>query len=173
MTDLLAQAERLERWDRTSPHDLLEAAAALREAHEQRIQMALAYDDLRAEWERTRNSLREANVTIEERDSELARALDVNNELSAEIERLKESNERAWANGAAFAKSAEEDRAEVERLRALRRSDIALAISYLGQIYGLIEEGELDKASELCRGAAESWTQDIAELDAELGEKHD
>jgi hypothetical protein len=45
--------------------------------------------------EQAEAALREAHVTIEERDSELARALDVNNELSAEIERLKESNERA------------------------------------------------------------------------------
>jgi hypothetical protein len=37
------------------------------------------------------------------------------------------------------------------------------AISDLGQIYGLIEEGKYDEAQDFCRGAAEWYTQDLAE----------
>ena len=54
----------------------------------------------------------------------------------------------------------------------LRLADIELAIAHLGQIYGLLEERRFDEASDYCRGAAESWTQDIAELDAILA-KHE
>lgn len=47
-------------------------------------------------------------------------------------------------------------------------SDINLAISHLGQIFGLIEAGKIDEASDYCRCAADSWTQDIARIDALL-----
>lgn len=56
---------------------------------------------------------------------------------------------------------------EAERDAAVvsRRKDIDLAISHLAQVYGLLEEGDLDKASDYCRAAADSWTQDIDVLD--------
>ena len=38
------------------------------------------------------------------------------------------------------------------------------AISDLGQIYGLLDQGEYDQASEYCRCAAEGYTQDLAAL---------
>lgn len=135
MTDLLALAER-----RPMPHMhndqacfdwMYEADAALREAHEQRIQMALAYDTLRAE-----------------------------------VERLKESNERAWANGAAFAKSAEADRAEVARLedenKRLRGQKAwqDLEIASLRREVGVLnaEADELQGYIDLYRGSEEPST---------------
>ena len=57
---------------------------------------------------------------------------------------------------------------ENEALRKQRRSDIDLSISFLSQVYGLIEEGKIDEASDVCRYAAKTWTQDIAELDAAI-----
>ena len=54
--------------------------------------------------------------------------------------------------------------AENAELRKDRLADIRLSISHLGQIYGLIQEGKIDEASDYCRAAADSWTQDIDEL---------
>jgi hypothetical protein len=53
-------------------------------------------------------------------------------------------------------------------LRKARRSDLDLAISMMSQIYGAIEEGNLDAAGDACRGAADMWAQDIAVLDAAM-----
>jgi hypothetical protein len=57
--------------------------------------------------------------------------------------------------------------AEIERAvrvaLTLRRQDIELAITYLGRVYGLLQEGKPDEAGEFCRATAEAWTQDLAE----------
>lgn len=47
-----------------------------------------------------------------------------------------------------------------------RKRLIDNAISDLAQLYGLIEEGEYDKASDYCKAAAEWYTQEIASLAA-------
>ena len=65
---------------------------------------------------------------------------------------------------AAIAEHGEAVRAENAELRKDRLADIRLSISHLGQIYGLLNEGKVDEASDYCRAAADSWTQDIDEL---------
>ena len=62
-------------------------------------------------------------------------------------------------------------RAELAAVKRARRNDIDLSISYLAQIYGLLEGGSVDEAADFCRSAAETWTQDISELDAALAAK--
>jgi hypothetical protein len=54
---------------------------------------------------------------------------------------------------------------QIERLRVEHLSNINLAISYLAQVAGMLNDGDIDKAQEFCYAAAESWTQNIAELE--------
>ena len=49
---------------------------------------------------------------------------------------------------------------EVEKLKALNKQNIDLAIAHLAQIYGLIEQGKVNEASDYCLRAAESWRDD-------------
>ena len=57
-------------------------------------------------------------------------------------------------------------RAEVERLRADRLSDINLHVMVLGQLFGMIDEGLINDAINLCAAAAKTCAQDIAEIEA-------
>jgi antirestriction protein ArdC len=57
-------------------------------------------------------------------------------------------------------------RAEVERLRADRLSDINLHVMVLGQLFGVIDEGLINDAINLCAAAAKTCAQDIAEIEA-------
>ena len=58
------------------------------------------------------------------------------------------------------------EKEEIERLNGMRKRLIDGTISDLAQLYGLIEEGEYDKASDYCKAAAEWYTQEIASLTA-------
>jgi hypothetical protein len=61
---------------------------------------------------------------------------------------------------------AENAEAEVERLRADRLSDINLHVMVLGQLFGMIDEGLINDAINLCAAAAKTCAQDIAEIEA-------
>lgn len=57
-------------------------------------------------------------------------------------------------------------RVELAECRREHLANIEYAVSCLGQIYGMLDEGRLDQAEDFCRGAAETFTQDIDALAA-------
>ena len=106
-------------------------------------------DERSDEWYRRQaTALREAHATIERLS--LADAEDV-----AEVERLKASERTAW-NAAVV--QAERHWAEVERLRALLNENRSVLTAVLADVDGPLES--------IVR-------QEIARIDAELGNRHD
>jgi hypothetical protein len=83
-------------------------------------------------------------------------------ELTQELDDVLKSRQ---TNGYHIRRIAGQARDEIERLRVEHLSNINLAISYLAQVAGMLNDGDIDKAQEFCYAAAESWTQNIAELE--------
>ena len=92
---------------------------------------------------------------LSEANAALARRDEVDGQLAQQIQQWRTA---ASPHVSPSALAAALDAAERDAGR-LKANEV---IGLLGQVYGLIQEGEYETALEFCRGAAESYTQDAA-----------